>query len=84
MAVPALSAVTTGGALCPFPGRIALGGTLEGYLSYCFTSEGLGSYKLFDFMEYLCHWGGACYTVPRGACGTCVLYVVICVGSMWE
>lgn len=37
MAAPALFAAATGGALCPFPGRIAAGGTPKRHLSYCFT-----------------------------------------------
>lgn len=84
MVVLVFSVVIIGGVLCFFFGRIVLGGILEGYLFYCFISEGLGSYKLFDFMEYLCYWGGVCYIVLRGVCGICVFYVVICVGFMWE
>lgn len=37
MAAPALFAAATGGVLCPFPGRIAAGGTPKRHLSYCFT-----------------------------------------------
>ena len=50
MAAPALLTATTGGALCPFPGRIAAGGTPKRRLSYCFTREGLARYTVFDFV----------------------------------